>query len=172
MASQELDALAAAAVAAAVTAVLTPVVARGARRVGAVDKPRDRGLSERMTPVLGGLAIFAGIIVAALLWVPGDGPYPPILAGAALITLVGALDDVFDLHPAIKLAGQVVAVAVPVLDGVVVDDFTLPFVGAVDLGPLAVPLTMLGMVLIINVVNFSDGVDGLAAGVCAIAAGS
>jgi UDP-GlcNAc:undecaprenyl-phosphate/decaprenyl-phosphate GlcNAc-1-phosphate transferase len=172
MASQELDALAAAAVAAAVTAVLTPVVARGARRVGAVDEPRDRGLSERMTPVLGGLAIFAGIIVAALLWVPGDGPYPAILAGAALITLVGALDDVFDLHPAIKLAGQVVAVAVPVLDGVVVDGFTLPFVGPVDLGPLAVPLTMLGMVLIINVVNFSDGVDGLAAGVCAIAAGS
>jgi UDP-GlcNAc:undecaprenyl-phosphate/decaprenyl-phosphate GlcNAc-1-phosphate transferase len=172
MASQELDALAAAAVAAAVTAVLTPVVARGARRVGAVDEPRDRGLSERMTPVLGGLAIFAGIIVAALLWVPGDGPYPAILAGAALITLVGALDDVFDLHPAIKLAGQVVAVAVPVLDGVVVDGFTLPFVGPVDLGPLAVPLTMLGMVLLINVVNFSDGVDGLAAGVCAIAAGS
>jgi UDP-GlcNAc:undecaprenyl-phosphate/decaprenyl-phosphate GlcNAc-1-phosphate transferase len=172
MASQELDALAAAAVAAAVTAVLTPVVARGARRVGAVDEPRDRGLSERMTPVLGGLAIFAGITVAALLWVPGDGPYPAILAGAALITLVGALDDVFDLHPAIKLAGQVVAVAVPVLDGVVVDGFTLPFVGPVDLGPLAVPLTMLGMVLIINVVNFSDGVDGLAAGVCAIAAGS
>ncbi len=62
--------------------------------------------------------------------------------------------------------------AIPVLDGVVVNDFTLPFIGPVDLGPLAVPLTMLGMVLIINVVNFSDGVDGLAAGVCAIAASS
>ncbi len=172
MAPQHVDAFLAAAVAAAVTAVLTPFVGRLARRVGAVDEPRDRGLSERMTPVLGGLAIFAGVMVAALLWVPLDGPYPSILAGAALITLVGALDDVFDLHPAIKLAGQVAAVAIPVLDGVVVNDFTLPFIGPVDLGPLAVPLTMLGMVLIINVVNFSDGVDGLAAGVCAIAASS
>jgi UDP-GlcNAc:undecaprenyl-phosphate/decaprenyl-phosphate GlcNAc-1-phosphate transferase len=172
MASPQLDALAAAAVAAAVTAVLTPPVARLARRIGAVDEPRDRGLSQRMTPVLGGVAIFAGIIVAALLWVPLDPPYPAILAGAALITLVGALDDILDLHPAIKLAGQVVAVAVPVLAGVVVDGFTLPFIGPVELGPLAVPLTMLGMVIIINVVNFSDGVDGLAAGVCAIAASS
>jgi UDP-GlcNAc:undecaprenyl-phosphate/decaprenyl-phosphate GlcNAc-1-phosphate transferase len=111
-------------------------------------------------------------MVAALLWVPLNDPYPAILIGATLITLVGALDDVFDLHPALKLAGQVGAVAVPVLNGVVVNDFTLPFIGPVDLGPLATPLTMLGMVLIINVVNFSDGVDGLAAGVCAIAASS
>jgi UDP-GlcNAc:undecaprenyl-phosphate GlcNAc-1-phosphate transferase len=111
-------------------------------------------------------------MVAALLWVPLEGPYPAILTGAAIITLVGALDDVFDLHPAIKLAGQLGAVAVPVLNGVVVDGFTLPFIGPVDLAGLGAPLTMAGMVLIINVVNFSDGVDGLAAGVCAIAATS
>jgi UDP-GlcNAc:undecaprenyl-phosphate GlcNAc-1-phosphate transferase len=53
-----------------------------------------------------------------------------------------------------------------------VSDFTLPFVHRVDLGDLGAPLTIVGMVLIINVVNFSDGVDGLAAGVCAIAASS
>src|SRR3712207_1934355 len=157
MASPELDALAAAVVAAAITAALTPVIGRVARRLGAVDRPRERGLSERMTPLLGGVAIFAGVIVAALLWVPTDGPYPAILTGAALITIVGAADDVLDLHPVVKLAGQVAAVSVPVLNGVTVDDFTLPFVHRVDLGGLGVPLTIAGMVLIVNVVNFSDG---------------
>jgi UDP-GlcNAc:undecaprenyl-phosphate GlcNAc-1-phosphate transferase len=168
----ELDAVAAAAVAAAVTAALTPLVARLARRLGAMDEPRDRGLSNRLTPLLGGVAIFAGVLAAALAWLPTDKTYTAILAGAALITLVGALDDVLDLSPAAKLAGQVAAVAIPVANGVTVKTFTLPFVHRVDLGDLGAPLTLVGIVLVINVVNFSDGVDGLAAGVCAIAATS
>jgi UDP-GlcNAc:undecaprenyl-phosphate GlcNAc-1-phosphate transferase len=168
----ELDALAAAAVAAAVTALLTPLVGRTARRLGAVDEPRERGLSSRLTPLLGGVAIFAGVLVAGLLWLPASPTYAAILAGAALITLVGAVDDVVDLNPALKLAGQVAAVAIPVANGVTVDTFTLPFVHRVDLGGLGAPLTLIGIVLVINVVNFSDGVDGLAAGVCAIAASS
>ncbi|MEA2321198.1 MAG: UDP-GlcNAc:undecaprenyl-phosphate/decaprenyl-phosphate GlcNAc-phosphate transferase [Solirubrobacteraceae bacterium] len=168
----EFDALVAAAVAAAVTALLTPLVGRVARRLGAVDKPRDRGLSSRLTPLLGGVAIFAGVLVAALLWLPTSPAYTAILAGAAVITLVGAVDDVIDLHPAVKLAGQVGAVLIPVTNGVTVDNFTLPFVHRVDLGGLGAPLTLIGIVLVINVVNFSDGVDGLAAGVCAIAASS
>ncbi len=172
MASEHVDALAAAAVAAAVTAALTPAAGRLARRLGAVDEPRARGLSERTTPLLGGLAILAGFLVAAALWVPAEGPYPAILAGAALVTLVGVLDDVIDLHPALKLVGQVGAAAIPVLNGVTVDDFTFPFLQRVDLGGLGPPLTLLGIVLVMNVVNFSDGVDGLAAGVCAIAASS
>jgi UDP-GlcNAc:undecaprenyl-phosphate/decaprenyl-phosphate GlcNAc-1-phosphate transferase len=172
MAPDGLDALLAAAAAAVVTAVLTPFVGRAARRLGALDEPRDRGLSQRMTPLLGGVAIFAGVVVAALIWLPMDQSYRAILAGATLITVVGAIDDVIDLHPALKLAGQVGATAIPVASGVRVSDFTLPFVHRVDLGDLGAPLTIVGIVLIINVVNFSDGVDGLAAGVCAIAASS
>jgi UDP-GlcNAc:undecaprenyl-phosphate/decaprenyl-phosphate GlcNAc-1-phosphate transferase len=172
MAPDGLDALLAAAAAAVVTAVLTPFVGRAARRLGALDEPRDRGLSQRMTPLLGGVAIFAGVVVAALIWLPMDQSYRAIFAGATLITVVGAIDDVIDLHPALKLAGQVGATAIPVASGVRVSDFTLPFVHRVDLGDLGAPLTIVGIVLIINVVNFSDGVDGLAAGVCAIAASS
>ncbi|MDX6723260.1 MAG: UDP-GlcNAc:undecaprenyl-phosphate/decaprenyl-phosphate GlcNAc-phosphate transferase, partial [Solirubrobacteraceae bacterium] len=126
----------------------------------------------RLTPLLGGVAIFAGVLAAALAWLPRDATFTAILAGAALITLVGALDDIFDLSPAAKLAGQVAAVAIPVANGVTVTSFTLPFVHRVDLGDLGAPLTLVGIVLVINVVNFSDGVDGLAAGVCAIAATS
>ena len=163
------DALAAGAVAAVVVAALTPVSSRLAWRVGAVDEPRDRGLSDRPTPRLGGLAIFAGVLLAGLLFLPvGEERWRAIAAGAALMTLVGALDDVFDLRAPVKLAGQVVAVLLPVLNGVRVETFTLPFVHRVDLGDLGIPLTILGIVLVVNVVNFSDGLDGLAAGVCAI----
>jgi UDP-GlcNAc:undecaprenyl-phosphate GlcNAc-1-phosphate transferase len=157
-------------VAFAVAWALTPLTARLAFRLGAVDEPRDRGLSERVTPRLGGLAILAATVVAGLIWLPDIPAVRGLLVGAAIITLVGALDDVLDLPPAVKLLGQVAAAAVPVLSGVSVTDFTAPFIGRVDLGAAADPVTIAGLVVVMNVVNFSDGVDGLAAGLVAITA--
>jgi len=176
----ELDALYAFLAAAAVTALLTPVTMRIARAVGAIDQPRERGLSERPTPLLGGLAIFGGALVASLIWLPA-GYYKEhqlwhgVLIAAAVITVVGALDDRFELHPAAKLAGQVLAAVIVVHFGVAVKTITLPFIGRLSFpnagvtnaGPL---LTVVGLVALMNVVNFSDGVDGLTAGVCAIIA--
>ncbi len=155
--------------AAAAAAALTPLTARFARAVGAVDEPRERGLSSRPTPLLGGLAILAGVVFGCALFLPWDKQLKAILAGAALITLVGALDDRFDLPPGVKLVGQIAAAAIPVSAGVRVDNVTIPFVGAIDFGDAGGPLTVLGLVAVMNVVNFSDGIDGLAAGVCAIA---
>jgi UDP-GlcNAc:undecaprenyl-phosphate GlcNAc-1-phosphate transferase len=170
----ERDAILAFAVALIVAVALTPLTARLGRRVGAVDQPRERGLSEHPTPLLGGLAILAAVLVASLIFIdPGvadDEKIRGILAGAILVTLVGALDDRFDLPAAIKFIGQIVAATIPVVAGVEVANITLPFIGAVDLGSAGAPLTILGIVFVINVVNFSDGVDGLAAGVCAISA--
>jgi UDP-GlcNAc:undecaprenyl-phosphate GlcNAc-1-phosphate transferase len=93
------------------------------------------------------------------------------------------LDDIFDLPAGLKLLGQAVAAMIPVFNGVQVTDFTLPFVGGVDLThvffhnvpvlgnvTLAKVLTVLGFVAVMNVINFIDGVDGLAAGVCVISA--
>src|SRR5271166_2846255 len=115
----ELDALYAFLVAGAVTALLTPLTMRFARAIGAVDEPRERGLSERSVPLLGGLAIFAGTLVAALIWLPASEPasgagtgvvhWYGVFLAAAVITLVGALDDRFDLNPLVKLGGQVLA---------------------------------------------------------------
>jgi UDP-GlcNAc:undecaprenyl-phosphate/decaprenyl-phosphate GlcNAc-1-phosphate transferase len=140
-------------------------------RLGAVDEPRDRGLSDRPTPLLGGLAIFAGAGAATALWLlGGHKEWTAILWGAAIITAVGAIDDIFELPAPVKLAGQVGAVLPAVLTGVRVDHFTLPFVHRVDLGGAGEVLTIIGLVAIINVVNLSDGIDGLAAGVCAISA--
>jgi UDP-GlcNAc:undecaprenyl-phosphate GlcNAc-1-phosphate transferase len=167
----ELDALYAFLVAFAVAALLTPPVARLAVRVGAVDEPRERGLAARRTPLLGGLAILAGVLVAAAIWLPLDQQTTGILLGAALIALVGGLDDAYELSPAVKFAGQVVAALIPVVAGVRVENVTLPFLGALDFGTVAGgALTTIGLVGLMNVVNFSDGVDGLAAGVCAISA--
>lgn len=165
-----LDALAGLLVAAGVTAALTPVSAMFARRVGAVDAPRERGLGPGGTPLLGGLAIYAGVVVGMLLMLDVDAEYVGVLLGATVITLVGALDDRFDLLPGVKLAGQILAAVIPVHYGVVVDNVTVPFLGPVDFGWLGAPLTVLGMVAVMNIVNFSDGVDGLAAGVAMISA--
>src|SRR3954462_77277 len=101
MAPDELHALLAAGTAAAVTAALTPVVGRVSSRFGLFDEPRERGLSERMTPLLGGVAIFIGFLVPAFVSLPMDAAYRAIVAGAIVITIVGAVDDVIDLHPAV-----------------------------------------------------------------------
>jgi UDP-GlcNAc:undecaprenyl-phosphate GlcNAc-1-phosphate transferase len=178
------DALFAFLVAMAVAAVLTPFAARLARRVGAVVMPSERGLAERATPALGGLAILAGVLGASFFWLPetinlhhtaGTAPGAggivhtwTIIVGACLITLVGAIDDWRPLKPQWKLAGQVAVALIAVKGGVVVTDVTIPFVGTLQLPNTGGVLTVIWLVGLMNVVNFSDGVDGLAAGLCTI----
>jgi len=166
----ELDAVKGFAIALAATAVLTPVTMHFARAIGAIDRARGRGLAPGGTPLLGGLAIFAGGAIAAVIALPGSTALHGILAAATIITLVGAVDDRFELSPLVKLLGQITAAIVAVRAGVTVDNVTIPFVGSLDFGSLGDPLTVLGLVVVMNVVNLSDGIDGLAAGVCAISA--
>jgi UDP-GlcNAc:undecaprenyl-phosphate GlcNAc-1-phosphate transferase len=168
----QLDALTAFAIALAATAALTPLTMRFARAVGALDRSRGRGLAPGGTPLLGGLAIFAGGTIAAIVVMPGSRELHGILAAALVIVVVGAVDDRFDLHPGLKLAGQTLAAILAVRAGVRVDFVTVPFAGRFDFGDLGGPLTILGLVAVMNVVNLSDGIDGLAAGVCAISAGA
>ena len=165
-------------VAGVIAFALAPLAARLARSLGAIDMPRERGLSDEPTPRLGGLAILAGVGVAGLLFLPlyGDSPVEEqtrgIMMGALVAALVGTADDIWELPAWAKLIGQFAAALIPVLAGVQVDTFTLPFLGHVDLGNAAGPMTVVGIVAVMNVVNFTDGVDGLAAGVCTIAAGT
>jgi UDP-GlcNAc:undecaprenyl-phosphate GlcNAc-1-phosphate transferase len=90
------------------------------------------------------------------------------MAGACLIALVGAIDDIRPLKPVYKLLGQVVAAVIAVKGGAVVTDVTIPFVGTLQLPNTGGLLTVIWLVGMMNVVNFSDGVDGLAAGLCTI----
>jgi UDP-GlcNAc:undecaprenyl-phosphate GlcNAc-1-phosphate transferase len=169
---EELDALWAFLVAAWVALLATPLVARMARRLGVVNHPRDRDLHDRPTPGLGGLAILAAAATSAVLFLPNDQETRGIIGGALAIALIGAADDAVEggLPPFVKLAGQFAAALIPVMSGVRVENVTLPFVAPLDLGDWGIPLTLLGVVAVMNVVNFTDGVDGLAAGVCTIAA--
>jgi UDP-GlcNAc:undecaprenyl-phosphate GlcNAc-1-phosphate transferase len=186
---ETIDALYAFLVAGILSWLLVPATESLARRIGALDEPKERSLHSVPTPKLGGLAILAGVLAAGLVgslafeWLPWNDQTKAILAGAGVIAAVGVADDVFDLPPGWKLLGQVVAVVIPVSEGVKVQTFTVPFIGG--LNPASVDLfdlpligtvdlgfigTVVGIVAIINVINFIDGVDGLAAGVCAIAA--
>jgi UDP-GlcNAc:undecaprenyl-phosphate GlcNAc-1-phosphate transferase len=159
-----------AAIAFVVVVLLTPAVGGMARLLGAVDRPDARRVNRRPIPRLGGLAIFLGIVVPALAFLDLSGESRGVLLGAAVATVVGAVDDFRGLNPTTKLAGQIAASAIPPAFGVWIDHFTFPFLGVVDLPAwVGVALSMLFIVAVMNMVNFLDGLDGLAAGVCAIA---
>lgn len=152
---------------------LVPAAESIARRIGAMDEPSERGLHDVPTPKLGGLAILIAVLGAGAIWLPWDAETRSILGGAAVITALGVVDDVYELPALPKLLGQIGAALIPVVLGDVrVDVTTLPFVGGYELGDASYPLTVIGIVAIINVINFIDGVDGLASGVCAISAGA
>ncbi len=155
---------------------------RLARVLGAVDDPAPRRkVHDHRVPRLGGLAIGGGILVALAVGALGGWPgarrvfsFPPPLAGLALagavIAAVGFLDDVFELGPAAKLAGQGVAATLAWSAG-----FRLEVVAAgpvrFGLGTLALPVTLLWFVAVMNAMNLVDGLDGLAAtlGILAVA---
>jgi len=162
------DAVLAFLLAAALAWLLVPVAERMARRIGAIDYPKDRSLHDAPTPKLSGVAILIAVEVAGWTFLPGDSETRAILIGAAVIAGVGIADDVYELPAALKLAGQVVATLIPVLAGVRVEDVTIPFLWHGSIGWLSYPLTVIGIVAVINVMNFIDGVDGLASGVCVI----
>jgi UDP-GlcNAc:undecaprenyl-phosphate/decaprenyl-phosphate GlcNAc-1-phosphate transferase len=168
----EIDALWAFLVAAVVAFAATPPTARLATRLGVLHYPRERDLHDRPVPGLGGLAILAAVVVAALIFLPAGKETRGIVFGAIAIALIGAVDDARPggLHPLVKLGGQFAAAAIPVWCDVRVENLTLPFVDPIDLGAWGYPLTLVGIVAVMNVVNFTDGADGLAAGVCTIAA--
>ncbi len=172
--SRHLDVIWSALVALLVVVLLTPAVGGMARVLGAVERhePGRRG-TRHGVPRLGGLALFLGIFLPSLAFLPIHGGMRGILLGAAVATTVGAVDDFRGLRWWEKLSGQVLAAAIPVGFGVWVHRFTFPVLGVHAL-PAAVgtTLTVLGIVAVMNMVNFLDGLDGLAAGVCAISAGS
>src|SRR4029078_8803552 len=107
----EVDSLWAFRVAALTASAATPPVARLARRLGVIHRPRDRDLHDRPVPGLGGLAILAAVVVSALLSRPASPETRGIIGGALAIAFVGAVDDYREggLHPFIKLAGQFAA---------------------------------------------------------------
>ncbi|MFL6006528.1 MAG: glycosyltransferase family 4 protein, partial [Gaiellaceae bacterium] len=157
-----------------IVVLLTPAVGGMARMLGVVDRPGDkRRTNTRAVPRLGGLALFLGIFVPALAFLDLNPAMRGLLLGAAVATTVGAIDDFRGLRWWEKLGGQILAASIAVGFGVWVHQFTFPVVGVHELPAwIGAPLTVMFIVAVMNMVNFLDGLDGLAAGVCAISAGT
>ena len=151
---------------------MTPPVKRFAERIGAVDQPSERRINKVPIPRMGGLAIFLGFVLTALLFVPLSTQVTGILLGAVIIAVMGAVDDIVSLNAWIKLLGQIMAAVVVIRCGLVFDAISNPNplspTTTIEIGWLSVPLTVLWIVACTNAVNLIDGLDGLAVGVSAI----
>ena len=176
-------------VSALVTLVLTPLVRVVALRLGLVDRPGGRKVHMEPIPRLGGLAMFLGVGTALAMQVIGEkylgwgGAFVDagqikvrvvgVLLGLLVIFAVGFVDDLLTLSPGFKLAGQIVAASIVVAAGLRIEFVGDPIHGGlIMLGLLSIPVTLLYIVGFTNVINLIDGLDGLAAGVSAIAAAS
>ena len=172
--SDHLEVIWGALVALVIVVLLTPAVGGMARMLGVVDPAGGRRINRSSVPRLGGLALFLGIFVPALAFLHLGRETRGLLVGAAVAVVVGVVDDFRGLTWWEKLGGQLTAAIIPVAAfGLWVDRFTFPFLGVHALpGWVGVPLTVVWIVAIMNMVNFLDGMDGLAAGVAAIAGGT
>ena len=167
-------------VAALATYVLAFVVRRVAVRLGAVVLPDERKVHAAPTPTVGGAAMFGAFLLAMFVasQIPQfrpifEGSSEPlaVVLGATVIFFVGVVDDFWEVSAPAKLAGQVLAGSVLYFLGVTMLYFRVPFADFIVLSPDLAPLvTVLWVVAIANAVNLIDGLDGLAAGIVAIAA--
>jgi UDP-GlcNAc:undecaprenyl-phosphate GlcNAc-1-phosphate transferase len=152
-----------------IVVLLTPAVGGMARMLGVVDRPGARRVNRGSVPRLGGLALFFGVFVPALAFLPLGRETKGLLLGMAVATTVGAIDDFRGLVWWEKLGGQIAAAAIATGFGIWVHRFTFPIIGVHALPAwVGIPLTIAWIVAIMNMVNFLDGL----AGVCAISGGT
>lgn len=168
--------------AAVIAFVATPAVIWMDHKIGAIDHPSDRKVHANPTPTLGGTAIFIGIIGAGIV-ASNMGEFSAIFettseplgiaAAALVIFILGFVDDFHALPAPVKLAGQILASGILFLAGVKMQNILLPGFGYVNVSDdVSVLVTVAWLVATMNAINLVDGLDGLAAGIVAIAATS
>ncbi len=163
-----------------VSALATPIVARLAIAVGAIDQPEERKVNRRPNiPLLGGFSVALGFFVglaAAILLAPEETPFlsrlEGLLLGGLLVLSLGALDDRWGLGALPKLAVQILAAGIAIAFGFQIDHLTDPISRQVWFLPtwLVWVVTALWIVVVTNSINLIDGLDGLASGIAAIIA--
>ncbi|GAA2008502.1 MraY family glycosyltransferase [Catenulispora subtropica] len=167
-------------VALAVTLLLGGPIRALSIRFGLVPAIRDRDVHKTPIPRMGGLAMFVGL--AAAIKVAEHFPMlernvyhtadtmQALLWGAFLVVVLGVVDDKYELDPLTKLAGQIFAASVMVVKGIQISWLVIPGIGIVAVDPtLSIVLSVFLVLLLMNAVNFVDGLDGLAAGITCIA---
>jgi UDP-GlcNAc:undecaprenyl-phosphate GlcNAc-1-phosphate transferase len=141
----------------------TPITRRIAFHFGVLDQPSSRKVHQTPTPLLGGLAIYGALVLSLLLFSPPFYlvEFGAIIAGATWLALVGFVDDRHGMRPWIKMSAQIIAGLVLIAAGIHIRLFGTNLVN--------VPLTIFWIVGITNAMNFQDNMDGLAAGITAVA---
>ncbi len=144
---------------------LTPLSRAIALRLGVVDKPNQRKIHLDNKPMMGGLAIYVGFALALILFSPPQYvvEFGALLSGATFLALVGLVDDRYTLGIKTKMVAEIIATLVLIASGVHVQLFNIPVIDAL--------ITIIWVVALTNAVNFLDNMDGLAAGLSAIAGG-
>lgn len=151
------------------SACFTPFAIRVAKHVGAMDVPDGkRKVHDKPMPRMGGLAIFLSFLIAYMLFVPKNTQMLSVLIGGFLIILLGFIDDVKPLSAKAQFIGQVCAASVVVFYGNITFSDMQIFGHYFEFGLFAYPLTIIFIVAIINAINLSDGLDGLACGTSSI----
>lgn len=154
------------------TYFLTFPIKKIALKFNFVDLPNYRKIHTKVTPRIGGLAIFLGSLIGLLYLWPSHDHLLEILIGSLVIVITGLLDDRYNIRPIVKLGGQFIAASILVSSGLIIEKITLPIIGMIDLGFFSMPITFLWIIGITNAINLIDGLDGLATGVSTIALSS
>lgn len=162
-------------VALGIAAIATPVSMKLAGRWGAIAYPGGRHVHTKQIPCLGGLAIYAAFWSAALIMQVWDQQMLGLFLGSTLILGVGIWDDVRGMRPLVKFIWQIAAAAVLIFFDFSMKTISLPFIKDIHFdkpgfGAVGLILMLFWVVGLVNTVNVSDGLDGLAAGICFIAA--
>lgn len=174
-----------------ITILATPLVIRFAKKYGLVDDPKKhkhpKVIHTYPIPRGGGLALFLGIAIAALVFLPLDKHLIGILAGATIITIMGIADDKYNLNPYLRLTIGFLAAAAPIVAGIGIAFISNPQGGIIDLSQPQINFFLLGeqrsiwlisdafaliwIVFMMNMLNMgAKGVDGQLTGVVVIAA--
>jgi len=151
-----------------ITIVLIPVFRRLAIRLHAMDNPNKRTVHLMPMPKSGGIAMAFGMLVPVLMWAPANYEVIAILIGGGIVVLFGLLDDFKNLGYKAKFTGQAAAALIVILyGGIKIKSFGMLLPNDVLLPEwFAIPLTLIVIVGVTNAINLSDGLDGLAGGIC------
>jgi UDP-GlcNAc:undecaprenyl-phosphate GlcNAc-1-phosphate transferase len=155
--------------------LLTPLVAKAARKYGIMDMPSDRKVHRTPIPRAGGLAVYLSFYLAfvpmlllgtrLLDFLYEDVRLIYVVAGGVVIFVLGLIDDIRGIRPNTKLLVQVFAALVAYAGGIQIHAVQIPMMPVIDMGLLSIPATVLWVLLVVNAVNLIDGLDGLASGV-------
>src|SRR3989304_6577791 len=130
--------------------------------------PGERKMHKVAIPEGGGIAVFATVILASIVFLGFEPKYLGFYAGATLMFIMGLLDDIFDLRARYKLVGQIIAVVLAMSLGLTIQFVTGQGGTVMGVGILVLPITFIWLLGVTKAINLIDGLDGLAGGVGAI----